>query len=318
MSIKSACEANGIKITDRRNTSMGGGDKRAKSKVTHIARHHSGVNVDQSMAILEGYWKNTHGWNTGGYHVVIHPDGSVDWNYDYDVTSNGVGNHNSYIFNISVLGNGKFTAAQEKSWQVVCTEAQRELGIPTSKVLGHNEFKGHESNACPGIDMSKVRESLTVKKASEGVVKTVVAKSSASNPDKEGRSTKFKRGDKVKLSPSAKKWKGSSSFGLDSFKSTYEVDWNNVDGTIYISPIGADWGGNVLETDIEHARNNDIQKDDIITLRKQATHWFGGSKLTDGMKKADYSVRERINGNTLYIDNGTFKGIVYDWDAVKK
>ena len=148
--------------------------------------------------------------------------------------------------------------------------------------------------------------------------KTVVVKSLASNPDKEGRSTKFKRGDKVKLSPSAKKWRGSSSFGLDSFKATYEVDWNNVDGTIYISPIGADWGGNVLESDIENFRNNNIMKDDIIILRPQATHWFGGSKVSDGMKKTEYSVRERINGNTLYIDNGTFRGIIYDWDAIKK
>lgn len=161
MSIKTACEANGIKINDRRKVSMGGFSKRAKSKVTHIARHHSGVDVDQSMAILEGFWKNTHKWSTGGYHVVIHFDGSVDWNYDYDVISNGVGNHNSYIFNISVLGNGKFTAAQEKSWMVVCKEAQRELGIPTSKVLGHKEFKEHESNSCPGINMNTVRAVLS-------------------------------------------------------------------------------------------------------------------------------------------------------------
>lgn len=147
--------------------------------------------------------------------------------------------------------------------------------------------------------------------------KNVVVKSLAANPDKEGRSTMFKRGDKVKLSASAKSWLRSSSFDLGSFKSTYEVDWLNVDGTIYISPIGADWGGNVLEVDIETAPNNNIQKDDIITLRTQATHWYGGSKLSDGMKKAEYSVRYR-KGNLLYIDNGTFRGLIYDWDAVKK
>jgi len=160
MTIKSVLQNAGITVNDRRSIAMGGGTKRAKSRVTHIARHHSGVNVDQSMSILEGYWKNTHGWNTGGYHVVIHFDGSVDWNYDYDVTSNGVGNHNSYIFNISVLGNGKFTAAQEKSFAIVAKEVQRELGIPTKNVWGHNDFSGHKTNSCPGIDMNTVRKAL--------------------------------------------------------------------------------------------------------------------------------------------------------------
>lgn len=145
----------------------------------------------------------------------------------------------------------------------------------------------------------------------------VVVKSSASNPDKEGRSTKFKRGDKVRLSASAKQWKGSSSFTISSFKSTYVVDWLNVDGTIYIKPVGADWGGNVYERDIEHARSNDIQKDDIIKLRgPKATNWVGGAKITDGMRNVEYSVRSR-NGNVLYIDSGTFRGEIYDWDAVK-
>lgn len=160
MSIATVCKANGINLNDRRKVSMGGNEWRDISRVTHICRHHSGVNVDQSMQILEGYWKNSHGWNTGGYHVVIHFNGDVDWNYDYGVISNGVGKHNSYTFHISVLGNGKFTAAQEKSWTVVCKEVQRELGIPTSKVLGHKEFSGHSSNTCPGIKMDTVRAAL--------------------------------------------------------------------------------------------------------------------------------------------------------------
>lgn len=147
-------------------------------------------------------------------------------------------------------------------------------------------------------------------------IKVEPAKTTAKNPDK--RSKKFNVNDRVRLTSSAKKWKGSSDFTLDSFKSEYIVNWLNADGTVYIKPVGADWGGNVLESDIEHARNNDIDKDDIIKLRDKATHWVGGSKLSDGMKKVEYSVRERINGNTLYIDNGTFRGIVYDWDAVKK
>lgn len=210
MSILSACKAAGIKITDRRNISMGGGDKRAKSRVTHIARHHSGVNVDQSMSILEGYWKNAHGWKTGGYHVVIHMDGSVDWNYDYDTISNGVGNHNSYIFNISVLGNGKFTAAQEKSWTIVCKEAQRELGIPTNNVWGHKEFAGHAYNSCPGIDMNTVRAALNSGKPVAG---------SNTTPDTNLKPT----GKTIKVGTQAKQWQTGSDIPKFVIGGTYDV-----------------------------------------------------------------------------------------------
>lgn len=210
MSILSACKAAGIKITDRRNVSMGGGDKRAKSRVTHIARHHSGVNVDQSMSILEGYWKSAHGWNTGGYHVVIHMDGSVDLNYDYDTISNGVGNHNSYIFNISVLGNGKFTAAQEKSWTIVCKEAQRELGIPTKNVWGHKEFAGHAYNSCPGIDMNTVRAALNSGKPVAG---------SNTTPDTNLKPT----GKTIKVGTQAKQWQTGSDIPKFVIGGTYDV-----------------------------------------------------------------------------------------------
>ena len=131
------------------------------------------------------------------------------------------------------------------------------------------------------------------------------------------RSKKFKVNDRVRLTSTAKKWKWSSDFSLDSFKSEYIVNWLNADGTVYIKPIGADWGGNVLESDIEHARNNDIDKDDIIKLRDKATHWVGGAAISSGMRKPEYSVRYR-KGNILYIDSGQFRGEVYDWDAIKK
>lgn len=141
-------------------------------------------------------------------------------------------------------------------------------------------------------------------------IKSVVAK-------EDKRSKKFNVNDRVRLTSTAKKWKGSSDFSLDSFKSEYIVNWLNADGTVYIKPIGADLGGNVLESDIEHARNNDIDKDDIIKLRDKATHWVGGAAISSGMRKPEYSVRYR-KGNILYIDSGQFRGEVYDWDAIKK
>lgn len=148
-------------------------------------------------------------------------------------------------------------------------------------------------------------------------VPTVPVKASTPVKTEDNRSKKFNVNDRVRLTSTAKKWKGSSDFSLDSFKSEYIVNWLNADGTIYIKPVGVDWGGNVLESDIEQARNNDIDKDDIVKLRDKATHWVGGAVITDGMRVPEYSVRYR-KGNILYVDSGQFRGEVYDWDASKK
>lgn len=210
MSISSVCKANGINLNDRRKVSMGGNEWRDISRVTHICRHHSGVNVDQSMQILEGYWKNSHGWNTGGYHIVIHFNGDVDWNYDYGVISNGVGKHNSYTFHISVLGNGKFTPAQEKTFKIICKEAQRELNIPTRNVWGHKEFRGHSDNSCPGINMKVVRKSLESNNAAPG---------SNVKPDTNLKPT----GKTIKVGSQAKQWQTGSNIPKFVIGGVYDV-----------------------------------------------------------------------------------------------
>ncbi|ALV20775.1 N-acetylmuramoyl-L-alanine amidase [Carnobacterium antarcticum] len=171
------------------------------------------------------------------------------------------------------------------------------------------------------MDYFKANYDKVAKELVQDILNTTIASKPAQKEEAtvtaDKRSKKFKVGDKVRLTSGAKSWKGSSNFTISSFKSEYIVNWLNVDGTIYIKPVGADWGGNVYEHDIEYARSNDIQKDDIIKLRgPKATNWVGGAKITDDMRTPEYSVRYR-EGNVLYIDSGTFRGEIYDWDAVK-
>lgn len=170
------------KINDRRRIAMGHQlPKRAKSNVTHLVRHHTGVNVEQSMEILEGYWSREHGWDRGGYHEVIHRDGSVDLNYDPEFMTWGVGNQNHYTMHLSLIGNGNFTEAQERTFEERALFHMKQLAIPVANVWGHNEFAGHKWNACPGINMDGVRKRLANKlqakpkpiiKGSEYTVKT--------------------------------------------------------------------------------------------------------------------------------------------------
>lgn len=152
---------NGINYRDRRGIAPYTNGSRTTG-ISAIAIHHSGANVDQSSEILEGYWCGTLGWGTGGYHVVIrrNAEATVEWNYDSPRVSNGVGNHNGYIFNISVEGSSNFTDRQNEVLKLVTRFWKDQLGLPYTAILGHNEFSGHYTNTCPGRNMSDFRAQI--------------------------------------------------------------------------------------------------------------------------------------------------------------
>ncbi|HCO70979.1 MAG TPA: hypothetical protein DIT57_01740 [Enterococcus sp.] len=127
--------------------------------ITKIARHHSAAATGDVWA-FQNHWRGTLGWGTGGYHEIILRDGSVQLIYRDNVTTNGVGNHNSKTYHICVVGNGSFTAEQEKAFDERARAAMQRFNLKASDVLGHNEFSGHASNSCPGTNMAAVRSRL--------------------------------------------------------------------------------------------------------------------------------------------------------------
>lgn len=161
---------NGINYRDRRGIAPYNNGSR-KMAISAIAIHHSGANVDQPSEVLEGYWCNTLGWGTGGYHVVIrrNAEATVEWNYDPARISNGVGNHNGYIFNISVEGNANFTPRQNEVLKLVTRYWKDALGVPYTAILGHNEFSGHYTNACPGRNMANFRAQINAMPAADQI-----------------------------------------------------------------------------------------------------------------------------------------------------
>lgn len=152
---------NGINYRDRRGIAPYTNGSRTMG-ISAIAIHHSGANVDQTSEILEGYWCGTLGWGTGGYHVVIrrNAEATVEWNYDPARISNGVGNHNGYIFNISVEGSSNFTDRQNEVLKLVTRFWKDQLSLPYTAILGHNEFSGHYTNTCPGRNMADFRAQI--------------------------------------------------------------------------------------------------------------------------------------------------------------
>lgn len=145
-------------IHDIRHLTPNTNGTRPESSITHIARHHSGGSSGDWSSFWP-YWNKSKGWGTGGYHEIILRDGSVQLCYDPKEITNGVGGHNSYIYNICIVGNGSFTDEQERTWEERSLLKLKQLGISVDKVLGHREFKG-TNTACPGIDMGMVRNRL--------------------------------------------------------------------------------------------------------------------------------------------------------------
>lgn len=133
---------------------------RSVAGITKIARHHSATATGDVWA-FQNHWRGTLGWGTGGYHEIILRDGSVQLIYRDNVTTNGVGNHNSKTYHICVVGNGSFTAEQEKAFDERARAAMQRFNLKASDVLGHKEFSGHGSNSCPGINMTTVRNRLS-------------------------------------------------------------------------------------------------------------------------------------------------------------
>jgi hypothetical protein len=156
-----------------RNGSYG---QRNWSQINGIARHHSATTSGDAFTFADWHVTNPSGnrWPGVGYHFVITRDGTIQWSNSVNRISYHVGNNNSRIIGICLVGNGSFTDAQEQSW-IELVRALRNsdgLNISIENIKGHNEYPGHAWNQCPGINMdtvrSRIRNSPEIKSSKEG------------------------------------------------------------------------------------------------------------------------------------------------------
>jgi len=131
---------------------------RRESQIARIGIHHSAT-VDGNMRAFENYWR-TLGWRNGGYHEIILRNGDVEICYVPTTVVNGVGDHNLNTYHICTVGNSNFTKAQEQTLIERIRHNMNGFNVPVERVLGHNEFPGHNANICPGRNMNNLRQSL--------------------------------------------------------------------------------------------------------------------------------------------------------------
>ena len=147
------------KINDRRASALGGQSKdRNLSAITTIGWHYSAVmrKVKKFVTGHEEYWKNTLGWDRGGYHFYIDADANIWQNYDYERITWGVKDNNGYVVHICVeAGDGNdYSPEQVAARDWLTRKIMADLNIPASKVKGHNEI--YNNSSCPGYTKAQM------------------------------------------------------------------------------------------------------------------------------------------------------------------
>ena len=147
-----------MKIIDRRKQALGGQrNDRKVSDVKRIFWHYTAVRRQNRAFITghENYWKNTLGWDRGGYHYYIDADGNIYQNYNHSRITWGVSNHNWDAVHISVEANSvsNYSPAQIKARDWLTRRLMKQLNVPASRVYGHNEY---QQTACPGYSKQQM------------------------------------------------------------------------------------------------------------------------------------------------------------------
>ncbi|OQA38711.1 MAG: N-acetylmuramoyl-L-alanine amidase [Chloroflexi bacterium ADurb.Bin325] len=131
-------------------------DTRPRSKITHIAIHHSAAPANVTAERIAAYHV-ANDWPGMGYHFYVQPDGVINQTNRLETVSYHVYNNNAYSVGISVAGNfmNGVIPTQKQIEQVghLVAWLMQELNIPLANVMGHKEFP-QNATACPGSDWS--------------------------------------------------------------------------------------------------------------------------------------------------------------------
>ena len=151
----------GNNLTDDINV---GNTYKTKRKITKIAIHCSASPQGRGddAHTIDNWHKQR--WNSGiGYHYVVLEDGTIQKGRWADYLGAGVSKGNVGTLHICYIGGIKFddiTTKQECSVITLARLLKQMYNLDESKILGHNQFKGHESRGCPLIDMNKLRNNI--------------------------------------------------------------------------------------------------------------------------------------------------------------
>ncbi|TLQ49270.1 hypothetical protein FEZ33_01150 [Ruoffia tabacinasalis] len=208
------------KMTDRRKQALGypgsgAYAKRSVSAIKNIVWHYTATKHEGNGATIiknhERYWRNTYGWDIGGYHYYIDRQGNIYWNYDLEIVTYGAGRLNPQLMHISCEASSasNYTSAQVKAREALTLWLMSE----PLKHLGGQDMRGHKeipynSTSCPGYsvaELNQYRKDLSAKlKAGSKPVDPNNPQGMATTPFKDYKEPRLpfdelKKGDTVTL-----------------------------------------------------------------------------------------------------------------------
>lgn len=158
------------KMTDRRKQALGYPGRgfyarRNKSAIRNIVWHYTATKHEGNGATIiqnhERYWRNTHGWDIGGYHYYIDRQGNIFWNYDLEICTYGASAANPYTMHISLEASAvsNYTTAQIKAREdLTLWLLTNDLKHLTGQSMrGHKEVPGN-STSCPGYSVAQLNK----------------------------------------------------------------------------------------------------------------------------------------------------------------
>lgn len=130
-----------------------------KRPIKYIAIHTTATPQTTSVMAIQRYWKESLGWKSPGYHLLIEPNGTIHRLLDFNGIANGVKGFNKESIHISYIGGvdkqGKpldnRTAVQKEAILKCIKEVIEWSDNKCLIIQGHRDFP-NANKACPCFD----------------------------------------------------------------------------------------------------------------------------------------------------------------------
>lgn len=130
-----------------------------KRSIKYIAIHCTATQPSATVAAIQRYWKDSLGWKSPGYHMLIETNGTIHRLLPFDGIANGVKGFNKESVHISYIGGvtkqGKpvdnRSDAQKKAILLCINEVIEWSENKCLIIQGHRDFP-NQNKACPCFD----------------------------------------------------------------------------------------------------------------------------------------------------------------------
>lgn len=130
-----------------------------KRAIKYIAIHCTASPQTATVAAIQRYWRDSLGWKSPGYHLLIEPNGTIHRLLDFNGIANGVRGFNKESIHISYIGgvdnNGRpidnRTAVQKEAILKCIKEVIEWSDNKCLIIQGHRDFP-NAKKACPCFD----------------------------------------------------------------------------------------------------------------------------------------------------------------------